>query len=190
MNTTDVYRLTINHRQAEGTDILKIANAVKDGGTITSGRGVTVKHIGINEIGNVLTTDKDTQIISPYNELNNRINTLLKVGEHDLNIGDKVMLTRNTNDYCNGDIGTITNISEDHTFTIQIEGRTVSVANKHADDITLAYAITVHKMQGSESRKVILFIPEYSNIDKRMLYTAITRAREELEIYYYMIGKE
>ena len=40
-------------------------------------------------------------------------------------------------------------------------------------------------MQGSEAKKIICFLPTNRKIDKRMLYTAITRAKKELEIYYY-----
>ena len=40
-------------------------------------------------------------------------------------------------------------------------------------------------MQGSEAKNIICFLPTNRKIDKRMLYTAITRAKKELEIYYY-----
>ena len=56
----------------------------------------------------------------------------------------------------------------------------------HIKDIKLAYAITIHKMQGSEVDKVILFIPKNDSfVSNRMMYTAITRAKKEIEIYYY-----
>ena len=186
-----VYRLTVNHRQDEGTDILKCANAILEvqgndyRSAVTSGRGVTVRHINYNEIGFFLSTNKELQILSPYNELNSVINEYLRVGEADLNVGDKVMTVRNSKEYCNGDIGYIDKIDE-NGITININGTDVIVPEKDRRDVVLAYAITIHKMQGSESDKVIVFIPEEDRIvDKRMMYTALTRAKKEIEVYYY-----
>ena len=186
-----VYRLTVNHRQDEGTDILKCANAILEvqgndyRSAVTSGRGVTVRHINYNEIGFFLSTNKELQILSPYNELNSVINEYLRVGEADLNVGDKVMTVRNSKEYCNGDIGYIDKIDE-NGITININGTDVIVPEKDRRDVVLAYAITIHKMQGSESDKVIVFIPEEDRmVDKRMMYTALTRAKKEIEVYYY-----
>jgi len=48
----------------------------------------------------------------------------------------------------------------------------------------LAYCISVHKSQGSEFDRVIVLLPsESSNIDRKLLYTAITRARKKVEIW-------
>ena len=185
MKTLEVYRLTINHRQAEGTDILNNAKNALAGMPLECGRGVTVRHISFMEIGNLLTRDEDTQIISPYNDLNRQINAFLRKGEEQLNEGDKIMTIRNTKSYCNGDIGTVVSANS-KGVTIEIEGKRIVVKNSHRKDITLAYAITVHKMQGSEAKRVMVFLPENdSMVDKRLLYTAVTRAREELEVYYY-----
>lgn len=186
MKILRVYRLTVNHRQADGTDILKAAGNVLNGKDIFNGTGVTIRHITYQDIGDILTSDDNVQIISPYNALNSQINGYLKKGEDWLNVGDKVMMTKNTKKYCNGDIGVITKIDAKNNISIDIEGTTVIVKDTHKSDITLAYAITIHKMQGSESDKVIIFIPENDTlVDKRMMYTAITRAKKELEIYYY-----
>ena len=185
MKTLEVYRLTINHRQAEGTDILNNAKNALAGMLLECGRGVTVRHISFMEIGDLLTRDEDTQIISPYNDLNRQINAFLRKGEEQLNEGDKIMTIRNTKSYCNGDIGTVVS-ADSKGVTIEIEGKRIVVKNSHRKDITLAYAITVHKMQGSEAKRVMVFLPENdSMVDKRLLYTAVTRAREELEVYYY-----
>ncbi len=185
MKTLEVYRLTINHRQAEGTDILNNAKNALAGMPLECGRGVTVRHISFMEIGDLLTRDEDTQIISPYNDLNRQINAFLRKGEEQLNEGDKIMTIRNTKSYCNGDIGTVVS-ADSKGVTIEIEGKRIVVKNSHRKDITLAYAITVHKMQGSEAKRVMVFLPENdSMVDKRLLYTAVTRAREELEVYYY-----
>ena len=182
-----IFRLMLNHRQDEGTDILRAAQEALEGKEIHSGEGVIVKHITYEEIGNYLTVDRNTQIISPYHKLNDEINTYLcraREDEH-FTVGDKVMTIRNSDDYCNGDIGYVDRFTEEG-IVLSIEGREVTVPFEDSGDIVLAYAITVHKMQGSEADCVKVFIPNGDRcINPRMMYTAITRARKQLELYYY-----
>lgn len=186
MDMVKVYRLTINHRQEEKTDILNVAQSVLDGKGLHEGEGVHIEHISYMDIGKYLVEDENTQILSPYNELNAAINEVMKVGEDDFSVGDKVILIRNTKEYCNGDIGYITSISDELGIIVMVDGREVTVKKKDIDDLRLAYSITVHKMQGSECDKVIVFLPESGcMIDDRMIYTAITRARKQLEVYIY-----
>lgn len=192
MNIMDAYYLQINHRQSEDTDILRVANNTLRNIPVCNGRGVTVREISEQEIDWILESYmleddymKSSQIISPFNQFNAEVNRKLRKGDAELNVGDKIMTIRNTKDYSNGDIGMITAVDE-AGFTLQINNNTVKVPVSHKDDITLAYAITVHKMQGSESERVIVFIPKNSRmLSVRMLYTAFTRAKNELMIYYY-----
>lgn len=191
LSELSVFRLRVNHRQAEGTDILENADRALSGKPIRPGRGVSVSEITYDDIGDILLSAKDAQILSPYNELNAQINDFLKKGEGAFNVGDKVMLTRNTKEYCNGDIGIIADIDEKGTADVLVDGKKIRITKAHYEDLTLAYAITVHKMQGSEAERVIVFIPKGdAPTDRRMLYTAITRARSSLEIYYYTDSKE
>lgn len=190
LQVLSVFRLTKNHRQSEGTDILLNANNVLDDLPIRSGRGVKVVNISYDDIGEILsatTAEKNTQIISPYNELNAQINSFLRKGEGKFNVDDKVIMLKNTKEYCNGDIGVITKIDKDGTLSVNIDGKEVLVTEGKYNDLSLAYAITVHKMQGSEADKVVVFIPQGDKlVDKRLLYTAITRAKKELEVYFYV----
>lgn len=211
-----VYRLTINHRQAEETDILANATNVLEGKPLFTGNGVTVKDIAFGDIGTVLALadfdcDKDTQIISPFNYINAQINWFFKKGKCLFNKGDKVIMTKNAKEYCNGDVGYVVNLDK-KSITVDIDGRQVvvpynnplqvvdvadadeaakyfdeSVAMNKETDIMLAYSITVHKMQGSEADRVVVFLPKDDTglVTGRMLYTAVTRARKELEVYYY-----
>lgn len=182
----EVYKLEQNHRQAEGTDILDNAERALKGLQLYSGRGINICNIDYSDIGDIVKTmNDDTQIISPYNALNANVNDFLKVGEDCFNIGDKVMTVKNTKDYCNGDIGYVKRIDGKGTITVDIEGKLVEISAANYRHLTLAYAITVHKMQGSEAKRIILLLPKNDKIEKRMLYTAITRARDELEIYYF-----
>lgn len=184
-----VYHLKENHRQEEGTDILATAEDILIKRPIHSGRGVTVRTVDWQEFPDLFPDreEEDVQIITPYNDLNARINEYLRAGEDDLNVGDKVIALKNTKEYCNGDIGYITAIDfRKGRLTVNFEGRTVVITKAHRYDIQLAYAITIHKMQGSEASRVIVFIPQRDRfIDKRMLYTAVTRAKKKLEVYYY-----
>lgn len=191
MNIMDVYYLQINHRQSEDTDILRAANNTLRNMPVCNGRGVTVREISEQEIDLILDSYmqeddcmESSQIISPYNRFNAEINRKLRKGDAELNVGDKIMTVRNTKDYSNGDIGMVTGIDETG-FILKINHHTVKVPVSHKNDITLAYAITVHKMQGSESDRVIVFLPKNSSmLNIRMLYTAFTRAKKELTVYY------
>ena len=83
----------------------------------------------------------------------------------------------------NGDIGTVTDIDfQEETMTIQFDDRTAEYAFDMLSELEPAYAMTVHKSQGSEYRAVIFVsAPAAPGLMVRgVLYTAITRARELL----------
>ncbi len=97
--------------------------------------------------------------------------------------GDKVMQTQNNYDKetFNGDIGFVFAIDPiDHTMTIDFEGRAVLYDWSEADQLVLAYAVSVHKAQGSEFPGVVIpmITQHYMMLQRNLLYTAITRARE------------
>jgi exodeoxyribonuclease V alpha subunit len=112
--------------------------------------------------------------------------------------GDRVMQTRNNYDIpwfgtdgssgagvFNGDLGVIASIDlGENTVTVAFEDRTVAYGFDQLTDLEPAYAMTVHKSQGSEFAAVVLAIPPgISRLAVRsVLYTAITRARELLVI--------
>lgn len=96
--------------------------------------------------------------------------------------GDKVMQTQNNydKDVYNGDIGFIRAMDTvEHTLRIDFEGRSVTYDWTDADQLNLAYAISVHKAQGSEFPAVVIPITtqHYMMLQRNLLYTAITRAR-------------
>lgn len=83
----------------------------------------------------------------------------------------------------NGDIGEIFAIQKDMVY-VRYPEQDVKYEGQEVDEITLAYAITVHKSQGSEYRAVVLCLcggPQML-LTRSVLYTAITRARELLII--------
>lgn len=100
--------------------------------------------------------------------------------------GDKIMTLRNNYDagYFNGDMGTIINITDMGQMTIQIKHKTVLMQNAWLEEIMPAYAVTVHKSQGSEFDNVIIIVPQNpsSLLDRSMIYTAVTRAKKNVFI--------
>ncbi len=99
-----------------------------------------------------------------------------------LRVGDRLMQIRNNYDKTvfNGDIGRLLELSvEEQTLTVDFEGRRVSYEWSEADELTLAYAITVHKAQGSEFRCVVMPVlsQHYIMLQRNLLYTGVTRAQ-------------
>jgi exodeoxyribonuclease V alpha subunit len=97
--------------------------------------------------------------------------------------GDKVMQIQNNydKDVFNGDIGFITGIDlVEHLLTVEMDRRRIDYDFSEADQLVLAYAVTVHKAQGSEFPVVVLPLvtAHYLMLQRNLLYTAITRAKE------------
>lgn len=97
-------------------------------------------------------------------------------------LGDKVIQLRNNYDkgVFNGDLGRIARIDQDREeVVIEFYDRAVSYAFDDLDEIALAYAISIHKSQGSEYPAVIIPIhtSHYPMLHRSVLYTAVTRAK-------------
>jgi exodeoxyribonuclease V alpha subunit len=97
-------------------------------------------------------------------------------------VGDKVMQIRNNYDLdvYNGDIGRIVAIDDaERTVTAVFDGREVVHDEAELDELTLAYACSIHKSQGSEYPCVVipLHTQHFVMLRRNLLYTAITRGR-------------
>ena len=97
-------------------------------------------------------------------------------------LGDKVMQTRNdyTKNVFNGDIGRIRRIDSEHLIVAYAEDMEVSYTRDEFGALTLAYAMSVHKSQGSEYDIIVLPIVRAHHImlQRNLLYTAVTRAKK------------
>ena len=97
--------------------------------------------------------------------------------------GDRVMQIRNNYDkeVFNGDIGTVESVDvEDRSLTVTFDGRAVEYEDSELDELTLAYATTIHKSQGSEYPVVVipLLMTHYVMLQRNLIYTGITRAKK------------
>lgn len=139
---------------------------------------------------------KDIQVLTPMHKgmvgtlhLNQRLQaelnsspTVIEYMGAGFKIGDKVMHLKNNyqKDVFNGDIGTVLEFNcEKDLLTVDYYGRPVSYAADELHEISLAYAISVHKSQGSEYPAVIIPLTtrHYPLLQRNLLYTAVTRGR-------------
>lgn len=109
--------------------------------------------------------------------------TQRRLGGRILRTGDKLMQVRNNYDKetFNGDIGRLVGIDlENQTFTVDVDGRPVCYDWSEADELVHAFAISVHKSQGSEFPAVVMAVmtQHYLMLQRNLLYTGVTRAQQ------------
>ena len=109
----------------------------------------------------------------------------LSVGERIFRVGDRVIHRRNNYDLnvFNGDIGTIREIdTEELTLSVSFfpDGRVVEYTRDAIPELDLAYAITIHKSQGSEFEAVIIPVltQHFKMLFRNLIYTGLTRAKK------------
>ena len=144
---------------------------------------------------------KDVQVLSPMHrflcgvenlnlmlqeQLNPKKNQdELKYSSQTFRVGDKVMHIRNNyqKNVFNGDIGFIQDINNEK-LTVDYFDHIVTYEKNELNELTLAYASSVHKSQGSEYKVVIipLSTSHYIMLQRNLLYTAITRAKQKVVI--------
>ncbi|GAB4567671.1 MAG: ATP-dependent RecD-like DNA helicase [Anaerolineae bacterium] len=104
------------------------------------------------------------------------------IGGRAFRLGDRVMQIRNNyeKDVYNGDLGRVVAMDlEDQVMVVDFDGRRVEYDFLELDELVHAYAISVHKAQGSEFPAVVIpILPQhYVMLQRNLLYTAVTRAR-------------
>ena len=143
---------------------------------------------------------RDVQVLSPMNrgslgvrELNTRLQAMLNPAGPDkpfvekfgwqFRVGDKVIQTENDYDKAvfNGDIGQVARIDPvEREVTISFASREVVYEYGELDEVALAYAITIHKSQGSEFPAVVipLATQHYMMLQRNLIYTGVTRGKQ------------
>lgn len=97
--------------------------------------------------------------------------------------GDRVMQLRNNyaKEVFNGDLGYIREVdTEDRMLTVDFDGKKVEYDVTELDELTLAYATTIHKAQGSEYPIVVMpvLMTHFVMLQRNLIYTGITRAKK------------
>jgi exodeoxyribonuclease V alpha subunit len=141
---------------------------------------------------------RDVQVLTPMNRselgtqaLNQRLQEALNPHEDgpqverfgwSFRVGDKVMQTQNnyTREVFNGDVGRVSRIHEaERELVIDYDGREVVYDFGELDEVTLCWASTIHKGQGSEYPAVVipLHTQHFKMLQRNLLYTAVTRGK-------------
>jgi len=151
----------------------------------------TLKKYGIASENAVVLTPMNRGVAGTQ-RLNQELQAILNPGEkkqvvarfgYEFRIRDRVMQIRNNYDkfVFNGDIGTIVNIDTDEQEVIVRFGeRELVYQFLELNELVLAYAISIHKSQGSEFDAVIIpiFMQHFILLQRNLIYTAITRAKK------------
>ena len=95
-------------------------------------------------------------------------------------IGDPVMQLVNRKGVANGEIGTVIDINP---VSVQFGNTVISYRGLDLFQLDLAYAISIHKSQGSEYEAVFVICSNEGNLDRNMIYTAITRAKKQCYVF-------
>ena len=130
------------------------------------------------------------------NELNKQLQKSLNphgkafvIRSREFRVGDRVLQVKNDheNNIYNGDIGWVVDIEEDG-ITVRFDEQLISITGSKLSDIELAYAISIHKSQGSEYPAVVVVIHRSHRIMLRnnLIYTAVTRAKK----FCCMVGSQ
>lgn len=213
-NTVPVYQLTTVYRQAKESPIVANAIAINEGSDelienedfqiLYKENPIEIKNSVVETVKRLFEKSRpfETQVLVPTHKgdagvsaLNNVLQEMLnphqdgkkekKFGSKTYRIGDKILMLNNNyaEGYFNGDLGTVESISDD-AMTVCLLDKHIKLSNDLMEDVSLAYAMSIHKSQGSEFRNVIVALPYQptSMLKRNLLYTAITRAKKTVTI--------
>lgn len=116
-------------------------------------------------------------------------NQRLRRDNGDIRVGDRVIQLKNAKDVglVNGDVGWVTGISSDLMVTLMLPDRDTPVimSRTQAQNLSLAYAITVHKSQGAEAPYVLVALDRAASfmLRRNLVYTAVTRGSKKVIVF-------
>ncbi|SMC82129.1 exodeoxyribonuclease V alpha subunit [Desulfocicer vacuolatum DSM 3385] len=156
----------------------------------------TILELCNGRIQNAFSHVNDIQVLTPMHKgetgtinLNQQLQSVLNRTPGGINAGgmvfktgDKVMHLKNNyqKDVFNGDIGVVDEVvASENRLVVDYDGRLVDYDIMELDELTLAYAVSVHKSQGSEYSAVVIAITtmHYPLLQRNLLYTAMTRGK-------------
>ena len=124
---------------------------------------------------------KIQSIVNPFKEGE----PCVTYGDRKYHKGDKIIMTRNNYEYgyYNGDVGIVKKISGGK-ICVSIRGEAMEIGSDCMDDIDLAYAMTIHKSQGSEFANAIVVLPKNPGqmLLRNLVYTGVTRGKKNVWI--------
>lgn len=203
-----VTRLTQIFRQAQESDIVINAHKINHGYTpdLSSKKDfIFIEEENEEKIAEYIASicrrlqnrNIETQVLTPMKKrtigseqlnillqktLNNSYETGVRYGSFTYKPGDKIIQTKNNydKDVYNGDTGFIKEIDDDSVY-ISFDNKIIEYSRSELDQINPAYAITIHKSQGSQFPVVIipLTMTFYIMLQRNLLYTGLTRAKQK-----------
>lgn len=199
-----IYELKKIIRQGELSGIVKNSHNIITGKPLETTDDFIIRFTNEkttkDEIKEIIKNEKNIQILTPIRKTSVGSFSLSKMvrdienpnGEkhfikgEEYRIGDSVIMNTNNYDegYINGDIGTITEINNGY-IRISFKNKEILSEIINIDSMSLSYAITVHKFQGSEAENIIIVLPKESvcMASVKLLYTAITRAKKKVYLF-------
>jgi exodeoxyribonuclease V alpha subunit len=139
---------------------------------------------------------RDVQVLTPMHKgasgtisLNERLQAALnpsgpsvKIGARTFRLGDKVMQLKNdyVREVYNGDVGIISKIDQEaRALWVRFDDRQITYEEGDLEELTLAYATSIHKSQGSEYPAVVIpfTMSHFVMLSRNLLYTAVTRGK-------------
>ena len=203
----ETYRLEGSFRQAKNSAIIENAYKIKEGNTNlnVNGNDFSIWDVPTDsdaiDICLSLSNNDNCQVLCPTKKHDigsKEISSLIqshknlkggptkRYGTTIYHIDDKIIMTHNNyaSNYYNGEIGYITDIDDEGIEVKFLNHDYVYIKNTDLIDMNLAYALTVHKSQGAEYEHVIIFLPKKANnmMNRNLLYTAVTRAKQTISI--------
>lgn len=131
-------------------------------------------------------------------QINGTTEAILSIGFNKFHVGDRVIQVENNYDKMvfNGDMGKITELGEkskdssvsdkkERFITVEFYGDEFTYYGDEIDELQLAWAITVHKFQGSQMKNIVFIMAAEAQImmSKELVYTAFTRAEKRLDVF-------
>lgn len=191
------------HRSGVETGIPGLAAELLRGRLAGEGPGVWIEDVGKEAlVGRVLDCYagararvgvQEARVVTPVNWVRHKVNTLAqarfnRTGERigpRVRVGDPVILNRSAGGIEKGELAVVVGAEGAEAAVLQVAGRGRVAVAVAVNAVELAYALTIHKAQGSEWREVVVAVPPTRRagfLSRQMLYTAVTRARDRVAV--------